>query len=1388
MSTIGQLVTDFQALLTEAKKRHFQDIRHSLERTIKQLQQLPPDDTITAIDTKSIDVFEPLVAVYNLGNLKIITLAITLTHKLIIYAILPANLLDSLLKALNEASNFANDVQLKILQCLPHLVKNYNSDYDIVVRVVCLVIGLTTPSRSSVVINTASATLQQIFDILFERDPQQQQHSPLRTIQLDEKLSTELTEIEWQNYSLFAKLVQALDKQDDDFVLKTSTCLEIIETVLSTQTTTAKSEGILHVIRLEMLPTIIKFLNEEPPFPIFLRILRVVSQLFPLASDLEIELEVLTSFINHFLVEDTEWHQVIVLEVYRGMFSRITTVQMVWETYDRRAPAKKYVVRELLLLIGSVLENYSVDKLQANTQLPSTFKISVLDQLDKTEPPPIAPNFSMFLVLNILFAYSDGVANFVSQLSSTETDEAVLETQIEFVNEYIESNFVPIRRLFELFLRMPLDSTNYRNLIRSLQKYIHTTGLLGLVDKRDDLISLLASQVSDPTEGHGDICLRALINLIISLGSTFKADSWINVWRVLPSHLTASSTTTKLYESIENYPVDVFDELCSSLIQLSEEDANLFYIDQLAAICQIDPTKFFLLSSTNCLNDVMVHFSEISTNYAFPIDSRISATNLAMKVVRKLTKEGFSEAKFNTITCSKSLLILQMFVGNLLESQNGEKSYSDLNCSREIHLIVLTTLHSLVDNYDKYYKNDWERVFQILVTVFTVTENTNESGMEEDKYRQLIEKSFDTLKLILDEFMNFLPVDQLKYLVDTLFRYVIQAFDLNIAFSSISYFWLISDLVKLELKDNSQDDQKLSIAYSDNDALVSQLNATKSYKLLDMYLLSTLFKLVRDPRAQVRNSALNTFFQIIDIHSEFFSEQDWEAIYVVCFKPIIFTDFRITAGKRDQLESITIVLEGLFGVYTTHFYDNAHEDKWTVFINFFQEDLLSLKWVELNIKLFKSFDDLILTLLKKTTPIVVINSKLFEFWVGTPIEYDLVNPKYQDFLCTLMECCGSLYALTKGSPETINDHTTNLLSLFNKCARYPVLNGGPDDEKPSNLQATVLKSFEALEFPPIQPQLVQLLVSFSTYPLGIRSRIEQKLGQKYKTPTFIAFSHLCIDIIRNKLAVTDSSVFTNETIRNLLYPLLEVTLARLRGIKSRHAPLWQECNEQIVVIVEKIVKSEREFNEEAWQLMLRCITECITTVSDRSQEAESIGQYEKLVRLLIPEMFIKQPQLIEPYSQCLFENSFFYEFDSVESSIVKSPRTIEQLNTFNFDASFGSAKALVCFSNITTRQKCLEQLIDHATNETLTPFAERCQQLLLARAAICLRKVISDCELLYKCPLPKIQQLELRRLLASLQLLGAHNVVHVHRLLVKLVPYAHRLRGVDECLQAVLTI
>ena len=97
-----------------------------------------------------------------------------------------------------------------------------------------------------------------------------------------------------------------------------------------------------------------------------------------------------------------------------------------------------------------------------------------------------------------------------------------------------------------------------------------------------------------------------------------------------------------------------------------------------------------------------------------------------------------------------------------------------INCETDIHLKVLTRLHDLIDKYDKNYQLSWKDVFKILNSPFKTVVGESGSSFSSDKVQLLIEKSFDTIKLILDEFMSTLPFDQFKLLIDTLANFVYQ--------------------------------------------------------------------------------------------------------------------------------------------------------------------------------------------------------------------------------------------------------------------------------------------------------------------------------------------------------------------------------------------------------------------------------------------------------------------------------------------------------------------------------------------------------------------------------------------------------------------------------------
>lgn len=74
-----------------------------------------------------------------------------------------------------------------------------------------------------------------------------------------------------------------------------------------------------------------------------------------------------------------------------------------------------------------------------------------------------------------------------------------------------------------------------------------------------------------------------------------------------------------------------------------------------------------------------------------------------------------------------------------LEKLFGMGSSKELlinNRETEIHLLILTTLHTLIDKYDKNYQQTWNEVFKLLNTPFrTVKKDEVEETINNDDTR-----------------------------------------------------------------------------------------------------------------------------------------------------------------------------------------------------------------------------------------------------------------------------------------------------------------------------------------------------------------------------------------------------------------------------------------------------------------------------------------------------------------------------------------------------------------------------------------------------------------------------------------------------------------------------
>ena len=187
-----------------------------------------------------------------------------------------------------------------------------------------------------------------------------------------------------------------------------------------------------------------------------------------------------------------------------------------------------------------------------------------------------------------------------------------------------------------------------------------------------------------------------------------------------------------------------------------------------------------------------------------------------------------------------------------------------------------------------------------------------------------------------------------------------------------------------------------------------------------------------------------------------------------------------------------------------------------------------------------------------------------------------------------------------------------IINIFNKCGMYPVLpSNQSDNAKPTNLQNSILQNLKLLSNvdnninlrPEFEPLVIQQLSNIIIYPYGIRNRIEIKLQNneivKNKLPTFVAFSHLSLNLLNENLNNFDgvfSSIGNDNAIMKCLKSLLEIIENKSIGINNSGkeqslSSLWIESDLIFVKIIKKLINHRDNnnllTNDEFWKLIIQ---------------------------------------------------------------------------------------------------------------------------------------------------------------------------------------------------------
>ncbi|VEU21476.1 DEKNAAC102472 [Brettanomyces naardenensis] len=958
-------------------------------------------------------------------------------------------------------------------------------------------------------------------------------------------------------------------------------------------------------------------------------------------------------------------------------------------------------------------------------------------------------------------------------------------------------------------------------------------------------------------------CFRVLLNLAVSLGEVlhdswrpvFIVLQWVSYFIDGPSGLSTkdippispllsndelsviSNSLDKFAAGLKTQSPDVFLTICRSLIELSDsiipvttspDDSfgrvpisdtgalepclynRSFYLNKLADICEVNPLKFLALQD-DCWECVRNFYTRLSGERSLDDETRLLLSRNFDTIVKAVSIAGFADDVGSTDSERDEIhLITEHKVLNALSSYLTRLSklpapHELLIMNIEIQMVLQTldTLKTIIDRFGNKIRRDWEVVTSMLNFPFGVIKRGDSSIMEEKSTTEMIisllRSSFETLKVILDEMLQSIPSNQIRIIIDSLYNFVSQQYELNISFNSSSYFWLISDYLKERLdslpKSNSPSLIEHTITSRDKlvEAVTSELSPNTSadyYRCLWLYLLFNLANTTSDSRAQVRNGSIITFFNVVDSYAD--ENPSWLLIYRIVLGPVILQILPregISSSSRpvqkDWIETLINVVNGLTKMFSQYLSDFPEAetanmiDFWHGYI-FYMGTLVNLdpSWISLSAKVFENFDSMIRVFSEsdKNLPMETIE-EFYTFWVNVKIVYNLADDNsYEDSLRSFASSFTPLYGLLTRNHNFTVAKLEKMLMQLNTCIRFPVLIANRnDEEKCTNLQNEILNDLEPLTFSDARYDsiLIQQLNSIVTLPFSTRDLVESKLSSKgVKIPTFKAASYRAINLLMTHLdSIDDPSPYLNDRSLIKVYDAL-LEPCRLkndpRTRSSSHRPLWMESLDILLELSYKICDyiiakgKESEIKQEVevqiWPRVLELFKTCFITSNDEGSETFDLKTYKDLKKKIVELVsIVGMKNLSEPiineFVKTIWESSFLYQLDDIDKEIMSyssSPlELVKHISDYRASNTFGSTLSIIPVPRIKIAKACLEDLIvlslpcgGPLSDITLNYFAARC--------SFALDKYLSDECLLNRKPVPRIQQSEMRIILDGL--------------------------------------
>ncbi|RDA83556.1 hypothetical protein CP532_5341 [Ophiocordyceps camponoti-leonardi (nom. inval.)] len=748
------------------------------------------------------------------------------------------------------------------------------------------------------------------------------------------------------------------------------------------------------------------------------------------------------------------------------------------------------------------------------------------------------------------------------------------------------------------------------------------------------------------------------------------------------------------------------------------------------------------------------------------------------------------------------LLALRDALTPLLKHARGS-SVANQMTDVGVHDIILEGLKSIIEGCGESLVCGWDTAFEIIGSVFesgrSVAGEKGEpssarAGILTTRSSKLVRSSFGSLQLICSDFLSSLPKACFLILVDTLYKFCSQDDDLNIALTTINFFWVLSDF--LSTKEESLDITAELVRQGDRENGLEELAADSEQKGSDaalwMLLLLRLTAVTTDERLELRNSAIQTLLRIFDAYGDRLGAEAWSAcVESVIFRLLSSLESELEAAEDDDdvaewhgtcvivINGISDLLGNYLDVLTTH---ETFGRLWRELLGHMAK-LLDFQVLDVSTAVFKALTHILSRVrdAEKTTLSEASVECVWDLWsrrIPTSKRVADVGSKAennQNCLIAFVAALSELYHLVQ--KELTVDRVRRMLALLQETVEASEGSYMADVESTTPLQTHVLEAVQMIrtDVDGVPSVVIRQVSGFVTMAFEQNRAKSNARGSPKRT--YVAMSKASMTMLKTLISrhASTEDVYTSGAVASALSALCSpIKLKYGFHTVTKSAQPWRLATTAALEVMEATLprldslslpeETSRAIWAEAVSVaggILGADTDGMPAGSNLADDEEfDMTSMSKLRQLVIPSLGgdAVGDETRKAYAESLLRTSIVHPLTAAESSLVdehkgdfaevatlykaRPGRTVAKTATRRARVAYVALDELFSLVSAVDRQ-CSRRALRLRIANTAAP-------LLVLRCALTLRGYAADQPLRGKMPQPLSQRRELVWMLRKL--------------------------------------